>query len=1168
MSVDPSHSASVRLLALLQAAILVASILAPTAVFAAQTDDDPGVTSARITADEDGLQVAAEVSQPSPEPTPTATAEPTPTSEPTPVPTQKAKAEATPTATKKPKSSNAPEAQPTPEFTSEPSSVPSEAATPEPVFTIVPTLEPLADPTLPATSEPGAEPSVEPGLAPGPSTEPSVSPDLSPVPSADPLPSAQPEAAASPSSLPLRRLLRDISPAVASLDISAVANPDSLPEPGGTAAVDVQITNTSANPATLTSLLDNVEGDLEGAGSCATGVTLAAAGVYECSYQATFSGSPGSIASRVVEAELTDDVDGTTAELSATASVSISDVPSSMGVTKTASPTHVSEPGGVVTFTVRVDNSSTVDTVSIESLVDDVYGDLDGRGGCAVPQSLVAGGTYSCSFNANVSGNPGVSETDTVTVGAIDDDGSSLLETSSATVTITDVPSSIRVSKSASPTQIDEPGADVVFSVSVENTSAVDTVSITSLVDAPFGDITQVAGDIVATDCATPVELVPSGVYGCTFTAFVAGNAGQTVTDTVTGSGTDDDGSAVSDDGSASVAVRDVLPTMELVKTAVPDTYPEPGGPVVFTVSVTNTSPEPITLTSLVDDTYGNLDVPGLCDIPQVIAAGATYECSTTGPVLGDAGDRRTDIVIGIGQDDDGNQVTAEDTATVTITDVLPSIAIDKTVTPEELPEPGGSVAIRVAVTNPSVEDVVVTGLIDSIHGNLNGQGTCKTPTTVVRNGGTYVCSFSVEVSGDVGYSETDTITVSAQDNDGNPVTAEDDATVTIIDVIPTISVSKSAVPASLAEPGGDYAVEIVVTNGSAIEAITLTSLIDDPLGDLADQGDCAVPQTIPPGGTYRCSIPQSLLGNAGDSASDTVTATGEDNEGNVVDDEDGATFTITDLVPVLDVDKTATPPEVPEPGGDVTFTITIANTSPEEVTQMTIEDDVYGDLDGVGTCATPVILAPVGEPGDTYACQFTTYIANNAGELQIDIVTASGVDDEGNVVEGTDSETVTVVDAPPQFDVTKTANPTSLLEPGGVAFFTIRVENTGTEPITITSLDDAPYGDLDGVGGCSAPQTIAPGGAYICSFVGSVSGNGGETVTDTVTVTAEDDEGNIITDSDDAGVLIENVPPELTVDKAASPRNISPPGGLVTFTIVVTNDFDLRGPAALRAGR
>ncbi|MEZ4597179.1 MAG: hypothetical protein R3C32_10375 [Chloroflexota bacterium] len=70
-----------------------------------------------------------------------------------------------------------------------------------------------------------------------------------------------------------------------------------------------------------------------------------------------------------------------------------------MRLTKTASPTTLPEPGGAVTFTVLIENCSTLDAITIDSLVDDPLGDLDGRGTCSVPQDIDPGDSYGCSVH-------------------------------------------------------------------------------------------------------------------------------------------------------------------------------------------------------------------------------------------------------------------------------------------------------------------------------------------------------------------------------------------------------------------------------------------------------------------------------------------------------------------------------------------------------------------------------------------------------------------------------------------------------------------------------------------------------------------------------------------------------------------------------------------------
>ena len=55
------------------------------------------------------------------------------------------------------------------------------------------------------------------------------------------------------------------------------------------------------------------------------------------------------------------------------------------------------------------------------------------------------------------------------------------------------------------------------------------------------------------------------------------------------------------------------------------------------------------------------------------------------------------------------------------------------------------------------MDTVTITSLTDSIHGNLNGQGTCAVPQTIPA-GGFYQCTFTANVTGNAGYSETDIV--------------------------------------------------------------------------------------------------------------------------------------------------------------------------------------------------------------------------------------------------------------------------------------------------------------------------------------------------------------------------------------------------------------------------
>ena len=110
---------------------------------------------------------------------------------------------------------------------------------------------------------------------------------------------------------------------------------------------------------------------------------------------------------------------------------------------------------------------------------------------------------------------------------------------------------------------------------------------------------------------------------------------------------------------------------------------------------------------------------------------------------------------------------------------LLQAVAVSKTADPTSLPEPGGTVTFTVGVTNTSVRAVTLTSLVDDVHGNLDGQGTCALNQTIAA-GDAYQCAFTADVTGSAGDSEVDTITVVASDGEGNSAVIFADATVII----------------------------------------------------------------------------------------------------------------------------------------------------------------------------------------------------------------------------------------------------------------------------------------------------------------------------------------------------------------------------------------------------
>ncbi|OGC80552.1 hypothetical protein A3K01_03350, partial [candidate division WWE3 bacterium RIFOXYD1_FULL_43_17] len=486
------------------------------------------------------------------------------------------------------------------------------------------------------------------------------------------------------------------------------------------------------------------------------------------------------------------------------------------------------------------------------------------------------------------------------------------------------------------------------------------------------------------------------------------------------------------------------------------------------------------------------------------------------------------------------------ETITCTFTNTQLSINVIKTANPTTVPETGGDVEYTVKVENPNLVSVELTSLTDDTFGNLSGQGNCSVPQPI-SSGNYYECKFTKNLSGAPGSVHTNLVTATA-----GGATDTDDATVSFTDVLPTIEVTKTANPTSVPETGADVTFTFTVKNTSSEEPVTITSLSDSVYGILAGDADCHVGTVLAANASCTFSITEEVEGDyEGADHTNTFTGKAVDDDNTEATDTDDATVSFTDVLPTIEVTKTANPTSVPETGVDVTFTFTVKNTGPEDVILTSLTDTVFNNLDGVGDCSVPQTILM----GGSYTCEYTLNISSDSLADHYNVVTAVAEDDDGTTDSATDDETVTFEDVAPSIRITKTANPTSVPETGADVTFTFLVENIGQEDVTLTSLNDTEFGDLNGKGTCVVPQTILVGGSYSCTHTVFLSSDLLLSHYNVVTATAVDDDRTQTTDDDDETVTFENVTPVVDIEKTVDEEALALPGGEFTFTLNITNN-------------
>jgi hypothetical protein len=258
---------------------------------------------------------------------------------------------------------------------------------------------------------------------------------------------------------------------------------------------------------------------------------------------------------------------------------------------------------------------------------------------------------------------------------------------------------------------------------------------------------------------------------------------------------------------------------------------------------------------------------------------------------------------------DTKSKCVCDDDFTVPVVVETATLLVDKQASPATVSELGGTVTYTVFVTNEAnAVSVKITTLEDDIYGDLtdplNGAITDSTCGELVgdvlgpQGSGTETasCSFTAFVDGNADDLITDVATVCGEQTNTNAVVCDDDyADVTITDVQTAPALDKTAQAAGCTV---DTTYQVVVTNNSEVDFLTVDALEDDPFGDITTvQGGvidttCETGGVIDPLDNYTCTfVGRAVSANCSIDQTDTVTGT--------VTDDDGLTSTPTDSATV-----------------------------------------------------------------------------------------------------------------------------------------------------------------------------------------------------------------------------------------------------------------------------
>lgn len=425
------------------------------------------------------------------------------------------------------------------------------------------------------------------------------------------------------------------------------------------------------------------------------------------------------------------------------------------------------------------------------------------------------------------------------------------------------------------------PGNSANFTVSITNTGSVELQSV-SVTNATTADCNRGNLGTLAPGQSTSYTCARGGPGGVTESFLnelqANGQAGQTT---------------VSHRSNAFVNVLN--PDLRITKSPQTQTVKK-GGTAFFTVTIFNTSDFIMMIDEVDDKLNNNCDRNPTTTILLLAGDSLDYICSQT-----NVQDPMPAVISVTGHNPlDESVYVATDIAWVEL------LSLEASLTPDvaTIPEPGGLVTYTVEVVNTGSPNVTLNGLSTEKFGNLfnannpaieAATNTCLqgAGTKLSANGGTYTCTYVAPVSGQPSQFN-DVLTVNGTGSNGIQITATDDATVTISNVPASMMLNLGANPSFINPPSGLVSFSVQVLNTSSADAITITEMTDEFLGNLDGKGTCALPvPEILPGFSYQCQFSATVSGQIGQQKSRTISVKAID------DDPAPSTLTDSDVVTV-----------------------------------------------------------------------------------------------------------------------------------------------------------------------------------------------------------------------------------------------------------------------------
>jgi uncharacterized repeat protein (TIGR01451 family) len=404
----------------------------------------------------------------------------------------------------------------------------------------------------------------------------------------------------------------------------------------------------------------------------------------------------------------------------------------------------------------------------------------------------------------------------------------------------------------------------------------------------------------------------------------------------------------------------------------------------------------------------------------------------------------------------------------------------------------------------------------------------------------------------------------------GPDVTSDpSDEEIPAADADPSLTIAKTADPASITTVGQTITYSFLITNTGNVTLtdVGVTEGEFSGTGDLSEVTCPAGAASLAPGASVTCTA--SYVATQADidagAITNAATATGTPPSGDPIDSPPGENTVEVPATPSLTIVKSVD--EVAqqefELGQTITYSFAVTNTG-----NVTLDDVVVneGDFTGTGELSDIVCADFSGSlaPNESVTCT-ATYVATQA-DVDAGVVsntaTATGTPPVGEPVDSDPSEATTPsAPAAPALSIVKSANPTSIVAAGETITYSFLVTNTGNVTLTDIVVNE---GDFSGTGELSAitcPEgaaSLAPGASVTCTatYVTTQADVDAGSITNTATATGTPPGGDPIDSPPGENTVEVPATPSITivksVDAAAAAQFVA--GQTITYSFLVTN--------------